>query len=854
MEELKDLLKSIVKVLIPCAIIALIIFVLVKIQPEEEIEPDIPVNSLSSEDSQYILENDKLKFTLDAATTQFDLQVKGTDTVWYSNPKDSDNDSIALPAEKNNMKSTLLIKYGSSNGVWVTYNNYSLSILNGLYDIKKISDNSLRIDYTIGNIKKEYIIPLAVPESRFNEFVDKMEKKPAKQVKEYYRRYDIKKLRKTDNKEELLAKYPDLEKEPMYVLLDTTADFLRKKIENLFAEVGYTYDDYIEDLSRYEVVSSQDSPIFNVPIIYTLEADNLVVSVPMNEIQFKKDNPIINIDVLPYFGTGSTEDDGYIIVPESGGAVINFNNGRNDQAPYVSNVYGWDYGSRRDAVVYETKNAFPLYGICRNGSSFICLSEGGQPYATIKADVSGRLGSYNYCYFDYSILHYEYYDLTSKADSAFYVFEDKLPDEDIVQRYHFCQTDDYVELADSYRNYLLDRYPALNRTVDPSVPTVISVLEAVDKVQQKWGVPISTSYKLSSYEETADIIEDLSNSGFENMRVKLLGWMNGGYTHSMLNDIDLISVLGGKKAFNKMLTRLSDMGVKTYLDAQTEFAYRSDIFDGFVTFKDAARFTTREQIKLYPYSIIWYGSDDFFDEYYLLKPQESFKQIDVLNKFVTSKNVGVSYRNIGNITSADYNPKNLYTRSKVIEMQRDMLDNANIPGGYMFNFGDDFVLDHADIITNMDVTNSNSAIIDYDIPFYQIAIHGLVNYTSTSINLAEDYEEELLKSAEYGAGISFLFMNEEPGALQDTLYTEYFGAAYSLWADKAKDIYTKYKNNFNGLNDQKITGHKLAGDNVRITEYENGSKVYVNFGYKDEVIDSITVPARDYVVKGGETR
>lgn len=854
MEDFKDLLISFVKVLIPCAVIALIIFILLKVQPEEEIPPEILVHGFSEEGSDLVLENDALKLVMDTATTQFSVETKSNGNIWYSNPQDIEDDASALTADKENLNSTLMLTYGSINGVWTIYNNYGLSIENGLYEIES-DDDHIKVMYTIGKVKKEFIVPIAVPESRMNELLDLMDKKQKKQVKEYYRKYDINKLRKTDDKDALLKQYPDLVDEPIYVLLDSAADYLKKKIEGIFESIGYTREDYEADLARYETVSEQDMPLFNIAVEYRLEGDRLVVSVPLEEIEYKDKYPLVSLEVLPYMGAGSKSAEGYMIVPESGGGVINFNNGRQQQNAYTSNIYGWDYCKSRDAVVTETRNAAPVFAIANNGSSFVCVADEGAGYAAVSADVSGRFHGYNHASFSYTMLHYEKYDVSGKSNSEFYVYEDKIPSGQIVQKYCFSDSTDYVDLAGTYRTYLLEKYPGLAGASDASLPVVVDVLQAVDKVQQKFGVPVSAALPLTTYDETVELADELALIGIDNYAMKISGWMNGGVKHDVLGSVSLIHDLGGKKKFGKMLDSLAQRNIPVYLDAQVEFAYDSNFFDGFMAFRDSAKFTSREETELYTYSIVWYGQEDYNDPFYLLKPQKMFDYYHTISNYVKSRNVGLSMRNMGYILNSDFNPKNLYTRSMMIDEERKLLAGTASEGtGIIINYGNDYALEYADIVTSMDITSSNTAIIDYDIPFYQIALHGLLNYTGNPINLSEDYERELLKSAEYGAGLSFTFMLEEPETLQDTLYTEYYGADFSTWKDKVASMYAKYKQSFDGLYDKAITGHKLVGDNCRVTEYEDGTKVYVNFGFIDETVDGIRVPARDYTVERGEAR
>ena len=47
-----------------------------------------------------------------------------------------------------------------------------------------------------------------------------------------------------------------------------------------------------------------------------------------------------------------------------------------------------------------------------------------------------------------------------------------------------------------------------------------------------------------------------------------------------------------------------------------------------------------------------------------------------------------------------------------------------------------------------------------------MALHGLVNYSGAAINLADDEKENILKSAESGAGLYFTYIAEKTSVLQ----------------------------------------------------------------------------------------
>ncbi|MCR5521557.1 MAG: hypothetical protein K6F44_06565 [Lachnospiraceae bacterium] len=851
MEGKKSWIKTILNIVIPIAVLGVIIMLLFMIRPEEEPPVEIDIRGGSPGEGLAVIENDNLILSMDRATTRFSITDKTTGTVWESNPANADSDPLAPTIDKKaNLKSTLYITYGNINGIMTTYNNCAYSIEKGIFEIEEKKD-SIVVNYTIGNTEKEYKIPLALPEKDFNAITKKMEKKASKQVKEYYRKTDINKLRAQDNKEELLASYPDLADMKLYILREGVAQHLKAAIEKYFWEAGYTEEQYQAHLSRYSTKKTEDIPLFNVTVEYKLVGRDLVVSVPLEKIEYKPDYPITNIEILPYFGAGSTEDEGFMVVPESGGAVINFNNGRYGQNAYYANVYGWDYATSRTSVVTETRNTFPMFGLSKNGASFLCMLEDGASYGNINADVSGRFDSYNHVYAGYSLVHYESYDVSGKSNAAFYVYEEELPKETLTQRYRFGDDDNYSDMAAEYRKYLLDRYPSLGSKKGDGMPTVVEVVGAIDKVQQTAGIPYKQPLELTTYEETVELADELKSLGMDDFSLKLTGEFNDGVKHYVLKDVDYVSRLGGKSDFKKMLEALKEKNIKVYLEGQTDFAYDSGLSDGYIGFRDAAKFVSREQCELYDYSLVWYGQEDYNDPYYLVTPEYNKECFDIFKEFTDDYGIGMALRNTGYLLNSDYNPKDKVTREQSKALSCEILSAAS-ENGTIINEGNDYALEYADVVTSMDISNSNMAIIDYDIPFYEMAIHGLVDYTGVPINLSEDFEYELLKSAEFGAGLSFTFMKCAPERIQETMYYSYFGAAFDLWKEKAVGIYKRFKDDFDGLYNKRMIGHSVDENNVRITEYEDGTKVYVNYAYKDLESNGIKVPARDYVVKRGE--
>ena len=160
-------LKSMIFPVVLCALIGIGIFVIINYQNKQEEEEIIPIHTYDPIDSDVVMENDSLLFTMDPETTQFTVLDKSSGQVWYSNPEEAENDSLALPEEKNKLRSTILMSYAITSGLEVTYNSYEYSVKNGIYEIESDED-CVKVHYSLGKVEKEYVIPPVTTKDQFD--------------------------------------------------------------------------------------------------------------------------------------------------------------------------------------------------------------------------------------------------------------------------------------------------------------------------------------------------------------------------------------------------------------------------------------------------------------------------------------------------------------------------------------------------------------------------------------------------------------------------------------------------------------------------------------------------------------
>ena len=830
------------------AVLGFITYIIIRlVQVGAAVQPPFEYYEYNAEKQpkSYVMENSNIKFELDPATTQFTITQKKTGKIWYSNPPKAKQDPIALGKEKNNMMSTMLLKYSTENGNDDTYDLYTNSVQRGFYNVSK-NGNEVRVDYTIGQMDREYIFPLILYQSDLDKWQEGLSKSQKNAMLRAYHKYTVNSF-KGDELESMLTKYPKLEDEALYLVFENIQTFVKEQMEELFGAQGFTYEDYQENKELYKESNIKEVPAFNLSVIYKLDEKGFTVDVPLDEISYRLKYPITLLSVLPYFGAGGKEDTGYILVPEGGGGIIDFNNGKTKQNGYYADCYGWDYAMDRKAVITETRASYPLFGISNGDSSFISHITSGAEYAGVTAEIAGKLGSYNYARFDYRMLHSEQYEVTLRTTNSTFSYENNLPKGEVIsQSFIFVDSPSYVDMAREYQNIL---FAGAKKTQNKNIPLAVEIVGAIEKKQQVFGMPKTRPYALTTYKETASIINEIQDLGFENVNYKLSGFINDGIRSTMLTKVRFIRELGGASGFKKMLKSVADTSANIYLDGSVQTQYRTGLFKGFFKYRDAARFVSDELCELYEYSMVLYGKDEERDTYYLLNQEMRDKSAKAFAAKANKLGItGISYKDNGKILSSDFNDRHITTRASAKQAQVEKMQEANDMGlGIMINTGNDYALKYVDFVTNMDLHGNSYAIIDRSVPFYQIALHGYKNYAGSAVNLAYEKDQIILEAAETGAGLMYTFMEAPASKLHETNYTEYYSSNFDAWKDQFQETYEDYNKEMSVIANSLITNHEYVSEQVTKTTFDNGYVVYVNFGYQSYITPSGKyVPDRDY--------
>ena len=148
-------------------------------------------------------------------------------------------------------------------------------------------------------------------------------------------------------------------------------------------------------------------------------------------------------------------------------------------------------------------------------------------------------------------------------------------------------------------------------------------------------------------------------------------------------------------------------------------------------------------------------------------------------------------------------------------------------------------------------TSSYLTMLDERIPFYTIALHGLVDYLCCDYMGFFEQESQLLDAVARGGSVSFTLTWEGTEKLARADTAAYYSTTYELWREDVLRLWHRLLPYLTATRGQFITGYEVLSGGVTRTTYENGVQVLVNNSGSPYTDGDITVAARDFTVLEG---
>lgn len=608
-----------------------------------------------------------------------------------------------------------------------------------------------------------------------------------------------------------------------------------------------------------------------IPLKIVLDGERFVASIDTKDIVEKanyvpgqdpqdaeEDVKILTeIAMLPFMSAATTEDEGYMFVPDGSGAIINLNNAKGNYSDYTQTLYGRDITQVRDVEPDMMEQAYlPVLAMVKGSNGLVMIATEGDTFANVNANVSfskSMNSSYNNCYFSFTVRSTDKYKMTGDS-SEIEVFE-RGDGTILVPRlevaYYPITSDEstvtYGEIADVYRNYLIEK-KGLKKQTDAGKPALyIDFYGGALKAKSILGFPIKLKTSYTSFNQAADITDMLAEGGVDSMVVNYNNWSEDSMSSKIDTGDSIASVLGGKSAYKKMLKSFADNNVDYYASV-SGITYKSN-GNGFITLLNTAYRVSKSYSRQYTYNIA-YGTPDSGIAAALLSPRSIAKLTNKvtknLGKYEQGAGLGVVSTTLWSDFSTKYRTNRCTTAQYIIDYYKAALESngktiADSPNAYL--------LPYVTRIENLTLQSSQFKVTDIDIPFYQMVMHGYIDYASEAVNGTPDTTVAVLKAIAAGSNIHYDFMYEEASELINTVYVDKFYCNYEGWVGEAVKGYQLVKEVLSGAEGATIADYVIDGK-VITTTYSNGYKTVVDLSSGDIKAGGKTYNYKEYV-KGG---
>ncbi len=827
----------------------------------EKCDEDFTSTLNSNKDFESVFEDDKCVLYLKGSTTEIAVKDKSSGKMWYSQPVDRASDKVATGNYAVALNAPFSFLYMDKSNKPVTVNCYDKSVQLGQFGYKKLK-NGIKVYYRVGESVKNWLVPMVVTAKRMDEICSKLSEADAETLKMYYLFLSLDDADDDSEKATYITQYPAIKSGDIYVMGGINLghlsypDYLLEQIEGYFKQAGYTEAQMKKDNEENQIQNNDDKDYsISFSVEYTVDDGDLVVNIPVKEISYDETvMTVTEMSVLPFFGAARADKNGYMLVPDGCGAVINLNSAQSKMPSYKKSIYGADktLATKEKDSSDLSQIYLPVFGIKADNQGFLAIVENGDANGDINAEPAGKLTSYNQIYSSFCLRDSMQQNSSIMNVSGNRVYQKGNFTYDIRLRYKLLADDDstYVGMANAYASYL-DKKGIISKQTDSSErPFHLSMIGAVTYTHNVLGIPVESEKCLTGYKQAIAVLKELKNGGADDIAFSFSGWANGGVNGTVFNDINLVPALGTKKDFSDLVEYIKKESISFY--PEVELQYVSKYKKGFNVNKNAVRDLSNMVVYDWNYNFATLLRDDKSKKA-VISPSYFDKMTVGISKKIRKLNLGnVMLSSIGQDLSSDFDENETYYRQESLQKIVSQIEKLKSDNISVATAGANaYALKGASFVSEVPSHSSGNYLFDRDVPFYQIVMRGYVSCASEPLNMAGNYNTEVLKLVETGMLPTFRLIFESNLELKDT-DTSYYSINYSSWKEDALKLYGEISNLV--PNNSRIVFHDEPYEKLTVTKFENGTAVYVNYGDADRIYNGVKIKSGDYTVVKGEKK
>ncbi len=574
---------------------------------------------------------------------------------------------------------------------------------------------------------------------------------------------------------------------------------------------------------------SEEDIAFELIADITLVDGSLYTDFSVHNLAPHSDAVITDIRFLNYFGAfNSSEKDDFILVPDGCGAVINTAVYDDSFEPLSFPVYGED--SALPSKECSGSAVVPAFGIRHAGSAFVALITGGDSVATIYADKATTSSEYNTVSSGFTVTPYSYENETLSVSEFGFPAEEGIH---LCYRFLSGNNAGYAGMASACREQLIRNAVLSTRSVeaDESLPMNLRVIgTAFRQLAGEKGKLLTAT----EYEQALDMLTRMKNKGINAVNLRYSGMFPGGTNaKGIKNDLTPLRRLGSDDELNTLCTYAESQNMNIYPEIALLSSSGSFGTSNAESISNTSLYTVCED-KL---SLAVGGSS--ITRYF--RSISGFKNVinTVLSDTRNMPYSGFCLGDIGTNLYSDFGKG--ITRTEAVKTISELITPLAVNHSTMVIGANFYAVKNADVLVEAPLTTSISQSGAYEaVPFVPLILHGSADYSGKAFNLSGDQTETLLRCIEFGA-CPYYEWSYTPLSEDDSVYY------YENWINSAAELYAKANSALGDLRAARMTDHRRVADGVYVTEYDNGTQIYVNYTDKDFATKGIVVSARNFL-------
>lgn len=767
-------------------------------------------------EKKYTISNDRIEFELDAKTTQFKILDKLTNQIWLSS-------SSEVVDEANVFNELFVVYYERVIELPQAMSVLDESIKN--YDFSfKVYDDGIDILYRIGGNTKVSMIdlPRKIDKERFETLIIEPLDLLVEQDSSYRRNVNF-----------LKAQY-ELQQDDTYMIPEIKSQTSIELLYDLiFNKSNYTFEDYNMDNSKYNFPTSVQTPYFEFVVSYKVTNNGFRVTLINDSIYETEEFPISYIDILPYFGTGNINDEGFTVIPDGTGIYIDHNNNKYETPEYNKRIYGEDLANGNKMIEKnepEEAIKLPMYGYAKNNFGFINVIEEGDAMTNIVASFKTRRVSNAYTvkipvtHYRYNLRERESYLFeSSKNKQLVYLWTKDYNKEDLKMEYRFTEkANSYYDFVEAYQEYLLEKYTF--KEISNEI-LHLTFLGGYKEKKNFLGIPYTTINALTKVNQVNEILKTMS---LENYSVSFQGWSNGGIRPTKMDKIKFNKKTGSKSEIKKLINEMNNLNIDFYLEMALNSAYTTS---NLKIKKEVNHTLMGEPVGYHKYDLATNIMDkSSMRKYYLNQTATERLYLSAIKNMIKMGMDNFAISDDGKDLVSDFNKKESAFKNQVKAAfinNIELLENKNL----LLRNSNLYSLIYADKILDLPYEATLHKLADYSIPFLQLALNGNTNYYSNSVNLdtSKSKEWHKLKAIETGSKIQYTLSYKDTVDLVNTEYTDIYSTNYLNWNKEIESMVREL--NELEIYNSKIISHKTldkSGTKVEV-KYQNGKTFTIDY-------------------------